>query len=221
MLKGVGKALCAGGDVAELALWNEEGEAGQNRSRYFFSQKYKLDYLVASYTKPYVALMDGITMGGGAGLSVHAPFRIATEKTVFAMPEVAIGFFPDVGASFFLPKLDGEIGTYLALTSEQLRGVDVLYEPSLTSPTPLNRPLTPLRIVIIVLQRILFIQAHYQLWKIDSPVLNSKKLCRSKQGVKRLSRCLQNSTTSCHRLDLLSPESLDITLTPASVMTAR
>jgi 3-hydroxyisobutyryl-CoA hydrolase len=70
--------------------------------------------------------MDGITMGGGVGLSVHAPFRIATENTVFAMPETTIGFFPDVGASFFLPRLDGELGTYLALTSEQIKGVNVL-----------------------------------------------------------------------------------------------
>jgi 3-hydroxyisobutyryl-CoA hydrolase len=70
--------------------------------------------------------MDGITMGGGVGLSVHAPFRIATENTVFAMPETTIGFFPEVGATFFLPRMDGEMGTYLALTSEQLRGVDAL-----------------------------------------------------------------------------------------------
>jgi 3-hydroxyisobutyryl-CoA hydrolase len=70
--------------------------------------------------------MDGITMGGGVGLSVHAPFRIATENTVFAMPETTIGFFPDVGASFFLPRLDGALGTYLALTSEQIKGVNVL-----------------------------------------------------------------------------------------------
>lgn len=66
-------------------------------------------------------------MGGGVGLSVHAPFRIATEKTMFAMPETKIGFFPDVGASFFLPRLDGQIGTYLALTSEVLSGVQTLY----------------------------------------------------------------------------------------------
>jgi 3-hydroxyisobutyryl-CoA hydrolase len=71
--------------------------------------------------------MDGITMGGGVGLSIHAPFRIATENTLFAMPETTIGFFPDVGASFFLPRMEGSLGTYLALTSEQLRGVDAFY----------------------------------------------------------------------------------------------
>ena len=71
--------------------------------------------------------MDGITMGGGVGLSVHAPIRIATERTVFAMPETTIGLFPDVGGSFFLPRLDGKIGNYLALTSERLKGVNVYY----------------------------------------------------------------------------------------------
>lgn len=83
--------------------------------------------MIATYQKPYVAYMDGITMGGGVGLSVHAPIRIATERTAFAMPETTIGLFPDVGGSFFLPRLDGAIGTYLALTSERLTGVNVFY----------------------------------------------------------------------------------------------
>jgi 3-hydroxyisobutyryl-CoA hydrolase len=126
VLKGNGRALCAGGDVAALAKWDAEGPEGQQRSSDYFALEYKLDHLIATYRKPYVAFMDGITMGGGVGLSVHAPFRIATENTVFAMPETTIGFFPDVGASFFLPKMDGNMGTYLALTSEQLRGADVL-----------------------------------------------------------------------------------------------
>ncbi|GAB7347074.1 hypothetical protein MBLNU459_g3207t1 [Dothideomycetes sp. NU459] len=125
VIKGNGRAFCAGGDVAALALDNKEGPAGQQRSKDYFALEYKLDHLIATYSKPYVAFMDGITMGGGVGLSVHAPFRIATENTVFAMPETTIGFFPDVGASFFLPRMDGEIGTYLALTSEQLKGVNV------------------------------------------------------------------------------------------------
>ncbi|KAL2865188.1 mitochondrial 37S ribosomal protein mS47 [Aspergillus lucknowensis] len=128
MLSGAGsKALCAGGDVAALALQNEEGPEGQKASADFFGLEYKLDHLIATYPKPFISVMDGITMGGGVGLSVHAPFRIATERTVFAMPETTIGFFPDVGGSFFLPRLDGEIGTYLALTSERLIGVQALY----------------------------------------------------------------------------------------------
>ncbi|RMD45039.1 hypothetical protein DV735_g225, partial [Chaetothyriales sp. CBS 134920] len=127
LITGAGtKAFCAGGDVAELARQNATKE-GQKKSTDYFELEYQLDHLIATYSKPYVAIMDGITMGGGVGLSVHAPFRIATEKTVFAMPETTIGFFPDVGGSFFLPRLDGEVGTYLALTSERLHGVQALY----------------------------------------------------------------------------------------------
>jgi 3-hydroxyisobutyryl-CoA hydrolase len=127
IIKGNGRAFCAGGDVAKLAKWNKEGKDGQQASSDYFGLEYKLDHLIATYTKPYVAFMDGITMGGGVGLSIHAPFRIATENTLFAMPETTIGFFPDVGASFFLPRMEGALGTYLALTSEQLKGVDAFY----------------------------------------------------------------------------------------------
>ncbi|KAK3109697.1 3-hydroxyisobutyryl-CoA hydrolase [Teratosphaeriaceae sp. CCFEE 6253] len=127
VMKGEGRAFCAGGDVAALALQNKKGKDGQQQSKDYFALEYKLDHLIATYTKPYVAFIDGITMGGGVGLSLHAPFRIATENTVMAMPETTIGFFPDVGASFFLPRMDGSVGTYLALTSEQLKGVDVFW----------------------------------------------------------------------------------------------
>ena len=127
IMSGAGeKALCAGGDVAQLAKQNKTKE-GQQESSDYFGLEYQLDHLIATYSKPYISIMDGITMGGGVGLSVHAPFRIATERTVFAMPETTIGFFPDVGGSFCLPRLDGEIGTYLALTSERLMGVQTLY----------------------------------------------------------------------------------------------
>lgn len=124
---GAPKAFCAGGDVASLALDNKLGEEGQQRSQDYFGLEYKLDHLIATYPKPFIAYMDGITMGGGVGLSIHAPFRIATENTVFAMPETKIGFFPDVGASFFLPRMPGGVGTYLALTSERLTGANVFY----------------------------------------------------------------------------------------------
>ena len=127
VIKGEGRAFCAGGDVATLAKQNKEGKSGQSQSKDFFSLEYKLDHLIATYSKPYIAFLDGITMGGGVGLSINAPIRIATENTVFAMPETTIGFFPDVGASFFLPKLDGQLGMYLSLTSEQLKGANVFY----------------------------------------------------------------------------------------------
>ncbi len=128
IIKGRGdKAFCAGGDVAALVNLNKTGPKGKDKSRRFFALEYQLDHVIATYTKPYVAFMDGITQGGGVGLSVHAPFRIATERTDFAMPETGIGFLPDVGASFFLPRLDGKIGTYLGLTGNGLKGVEVLY----------------------------------------------------------------------------------------------
>ncbi|KAK4148171.1 ClpP/crotonase-like domain-containing protein [Dichotomopilus funicola] len=128
VMKGAGdKAFCAGGDVAQLAEWNKEGPEGQAKSVEYFAQEYQLDHMIATYQKPYVAFMDGITMGGGVGLSIHAPIRIATERTLFAMPETTIGFFPDVGGSFFLPRLPGSIGTYLALTSSRLKGVNAFY----------------------------------------------------------------------------------------------
>ncbi|KAL3423262.1 3-hydroxyisobutyryl-CoA hydrolase (enoyl-CoA hydratase/isomerase) [Phlyctema vagabunda] len=128
VIKGSGpKAFCAGGDVLSLAKDNLTGEEGQQRSADYFASEYKLDYLIATYKRPYVAFLDGITMGGGVGLSIHAPFRIATERTLFAMPETTIGFFPDVGASFFLPRMNGAVGTYLALTSERLKGVNAFY----------------------------------------------------------------------------------------------
>ncbi|KAG6033126.1 hypothetical protein E4U41_006998 [Claviceps citrina] len=128
VMKGAGeKALCAGGDVAVLAQYNQEGPDGWEKSAEYFALEYRLDHYIATYQKPYIAFMDGITMGGGVGLSIHAPFRIATERTVFAMPETTIGFFPDVGASFFLPRMNGAVGTYLALTSDRLTGPSVFY----------------------------------------------------------------------------------------------
>ncbi|KAH7152225.1 ClpP/crotonase-like domain-containing protein [Dactylonectria estremocensis] len=128
VMKGAGeKSLCAGGDVAALADYNKESEDGWKKSADYFALEYKLDHYIATYQKPYIAFMDGITMGGGVGLSAHAPFRIATEKTMFAMPETTIGFFPDVGASFFLPRMNGSVGTYLALTSERVSGANVFY----------------------------------------------------------------------------------------------
>ncbi|KAK9453664.1 ClpP/crotonase-like domain-containing protein [Dipodascopsis uninucleata] len=114
------KAFSAGGDVASLT------NVPVHESSNFFSAEYILDYILATYNKPIVVFMDGITMGGGAGMSMHVPFRVATEKTVFSMPESLIGFYPDVGASFFLSRMDGELGTYLALTGERLNGFEAL-----------------------------------------------------------------------------------------------
>lgn len=126
VIKGAGeRSFCSGGDVAALANVQQDAFTRWQRSVAYFALKYQLDHFIATYRKPYIALIDGITMGGGVGISIHAPFRIATERTVFAMPETAIGFFPDVGASFFLPRMEGSLGTFLGLTGHRITGAEV------------------------------------------------------------------------------------------------
>jgi enoyl-CoA hydratase len=119
-----GRAFCAGGDirgVRELAL------AGQYADiEAFFADEYALNSAIARYPKPYIALIDGVCMGGGMGLSVHGNARVVTDAAVLAMPETGIGFFPDVGASFFLPRLSAGYGLYLALTGARLHGADAV-----------------------------------------------------------------------------------------------
>ena len=123
VVQGAGdKAFCAGGDIR--ALYDGRGTAF---TADFFREEYRLNRTIFHYPKPYLALMDGITMGGGVGLSVHARHRVATEATVFAMPETGIGIFPDVGGSYFLPRMPGETGLYVALTGARLRAADCVY----------------------------------------------------------------------------------------------
>ncbi|KAH7889521.1 3-hydroxyisobutyryl-coenzyme A hydrolase [Phlebopus sp. FC_14] len=121
---GLGRAFCAGGDVARV-LQHSLQDTTRPAAIEFFKAEFELDYIFSQLPKPYVAILDGITMGGGAGLAFGAPFRVATERTVFAMPETRIGYCPDVGASYYMSRLDGEVGTYLALTSERLVGREV------------------------------------------------------------------------------------------------
>lgn len=119
-----GKAFCAGGDIVSVRKLGVEGRPVSEVAD-FFRQEYHLNYLLATATTPQVSILNGITMGGGVGLSVHGKYRVATDNTLFAMPETTIGFFPDVGGSHFLPKLDGKLGMYLALTGDRLKGRDV------------------------------------------------------------------------------------------------
>jgi len=119
-----GKAFCAGGDIRALY---DSFKAGQTGHALFFAEEYKLDYFIHRYPKPYIALMDGVVMGGGMGISQGATFRVVTERTRLAMPEVGIGLFPDVGASYFLSRLPGALGLYLGLTGVQIRAADILY----------------------------------------------------------------------------------------------
>jgi enoyl-CoA hydratase len=113
-----GRGFCAGGDVRAVAGAIAAGEA--DRARGFFFDEYRLDHLLFTYAKPIVAIMDGVVMGGGVGLAAPARFRVATERTLLAMPEATIGLFPDVGGGWYLSRLPGRIGQYLALTAARL-----------------------------------------------------------------------------------------------------
>ncbi|CAA7054987.1 unnamed protein product [Microthlaspi erraticum] len=124
IIKGQGRAFCAGGDVSAVARDIAQGKWRLGAT--FFSDEYMLNYVMATYSKPQVSILNGIVMGGGAGVSVHGRFRIATENTVFAMPETALGLFPDVGASYFLSRLPGFFGEYVGLTGARLDGAEML-----------------------------------------------------------------------------------------------
>ena len=122
MITGVGeRAFCAGGDIRKLH------EANVEQAQHFFLHEYRMNKVIYHFNKPYIALLDGISMGGGLGVSVHGSHRVATDRLLLAMPETAIGFFPDVGASYFLPRLPGKLGCYLGLTGARLNANDSYY----------------------------------------------------------------------------------------------
>ncbi|MBI4273469.1 MAG: enoyl-CoA hydratase/isomerase family protein [Rhizobiales bacterium] len=119
-----GRAFSAGGDIRALY---DLGRAGRHKvALQFWRDEYPLNAFIKRYPKPYVALIDGIVMGGGVGISIHGSHRVAGDRFAFAMPEVGIGFFPDVGATWFLPRMPGELGTYCALTGERLSAADAV-----------------------------------------------------------------------------------------------
>jgi enoyl-CoA hydratase len=119
-----GRAFCAGGDIRALH------DASKRRDpcvRDFYRTEYRLNHRIKTCGKPYIALIDGIAMGGGVGVSVHGSHRVVTERCQFAMPETGIGFFPDVGGSWFLPRCPGQLGTFLGLTGARIGAADALY----------------------------------------------------------------------------------------------
>lgn len=126
IIQGAGdKAFCAGGDIRkiyELGINHKYDEA-----MLFFAEEYRLNAKIHNFKKPYIAILDGITMGGGMGVSIHGSHRIATERMTMAMPETSIGFFPDIGGSYFLSRCPDEVGTYLALTGAHINAVDAAY----------------------------------------------------------------------------------------------
>jgi enoyl-CoA hydratase len=125
ILEGAGeRGLCAGGDIR--GLWESSREGGDLGAR-FWRQEYVMNARIAKYPKPYVAFMDGLVMGGGVGLSGHASHRVVTDRTRLAMPEVGLGFFPDVGGTWLLSRSPGEIGTYFGLTGQTMNGPDAIH----------------------------------------------------------------------------------------------
>ncbi|MBI2262802.1 MAG: enoyl-CoA hydratase/isomerase family protein [Caulobacterales bacterium] len=118
------RGFCAGGDIRMIA---ESGAGDASEARTFFDTEYKLNHLLFDYPKPVTALVDGIVMGGGVGISEPAVVRIATERTTYAMPETGIGLFPDVGGGWFLPRLPGQTGVWLALTGARLKAADTVF----------------------------------------------------------------------------------------------
>lgn len=137
VIRGQGeKAFCAGGDVRAVY---DAGPRDTDLRRRFFAEEYTLNRRIHACAKPYVALIDGITMGGGVGVSVHGSHRVAGDRTMVAMPETAIGFFPDVGATWVLSRLPGQLGMYLALTGARLKAADAVYTGLATHYVPSER----------------------------------------------------------------------------------
>ena len=120
-----GRGFCAGGDIAALRA-SALGDGGKTAAKFFYDE-YRLNHLLFTYPKPVVAFMDGFTMGGGVGISQPARFRVATENTRLAMPETGIGLFPDVGGGWYLSRLAGRVGQFLALTGARLDGAECLW----------------------------------------------------------------------------------------------
>jgi len=119
------KAFCAGGDI--VGIYNEGKNGEVQKARQFWRDEYRLNHAISTYTKPYVAFMDGIVMGGGVGISAHGSHRVVTERTMFAMPECAIGLLPDVGGTYLLGHMPGASGEYAGLTGARLTGADCIY----------------------------------------------------------------------------------------------
>jgi enoyl-CoA hydratase len=125
LLDGAGeRAFCAGGDIRALY---DAAKAGASLPEQFWATEYKLNVLIARYPKPLIAVMDGVVMGGGVGLSAHAAHRIVTDRSIVAMPEVGIGFFPDVGTAFLLARAPGHVGRHLALTGSRVAAADAIH----------------------------------------------------------------------------------------------
>jgi enoyl-CoA hydratase len=138
LIKGAGeRAFCAGGDLR--SLYGVLSTRGVESALAFYALEYPMNARLHHFAKPYIALLDGVTMGGGVGVSVHGSHRVVTERTVFAMPETGIGLFPDVGATYVLPRLRGALGMYLGLTGARLHAADCVWAELGTCNVPAAR----------------------------------------------------------------------------------
>src|SRR6201998_4240089 len=148
VLEGAGdRGLWGGGDIRGLY---ESSRAGGDLGKVFWRQEYIMNARIGKYPKPYVAFMDGLVMGGGVGLSAHSAHRVVTERTKLAMPEVGLGFFPDVGGTFLLSRSPGEIGTYFGLTGQTMNGPDAIHARFADAVVPSSR-LAALRETLVTL----------------------------------------------------------------------
>jgi enoyl-CoA hydratase len=149
LLEGAGdRGLCAGGDIRALY---DSSRANGDLGKILWREEYVLNARIAKFPKPYVAFMDGIVMGGGVGLSAHGRYRVVTERTKLAMPEVGLGFFPDVGGTWLLSRSPGEIGTYFGLTGQTMNGPDAIHARFADAVVPSDR-LAPLRETLVNLR---------------------------------------------------------------------
>ncbi|TPX61970.1 hypothetical protein SpCBS45565_g07134 [Spizellomyces sp. 'palustris'] len=226
-----GRAFCAGGDVKALVTGALSGKPEDlAEALKFFEEEYQLNHLIGTLKKPFISIMNGITMGGGVGLSVHAPFRIATENTFFAMPETGIGLFPDVGGSFFLPRLDGELGTFLGLTGWKLKGEEVFqagiathFIPSARLPSLLSRlaelETDELDVINGILEEFVgdIEPSKWNSWSLGGQIGNAIDQCFKFNTIEEIIAALEKENTAwagevLEELKKMSPTSLKVTL---------
>ncbi|GBG72291.1 hypothetical protein CBR_g11219 [Chara braunii] len=217
-IRGEGRAFCAGGDVRavyDIGLKNRRGGGGGGGGgrddvaaaaasamayRRYFEEEYKMNYHLSTLKKPHVAILNGIVMGGGAGVSMHGHFRVVTENVVFAMPEVGIGLHPDVGASYFLSRLPGQIGTYLGLTGARINWADMVATGLATHYVPSHRlellreRLSGLYSSSLDIVEIAISEASDKVHVSEAPIVRRKRIideCFSKDSVEEVMAALE------------------------------
>jgi enoyl-CoA hydratase len=218
-----GRAFCAGGDIRDIY---ERVKAHDRTAHYFFRDEYNLNRFIFHFPKPYIALLNGITMGGGVGISLHGSHRIATEQLMFAMPETGIGFYPDVGGSYFLPRLRANMGFYLGLSGARLGSDDCVALGIAQAKVPshalseLVAALTDQSFGEHAVTSVTEIINQFKVIVKPSPFMEQQDIiqtCFANDSMETILRDLQQSNnefckTTAHTLAKKSPTSLKITL---------